>query len=281
MTKRIIPAERIAESVRELVRRASFTLPPGAGSKISEMAEQEVSEAGRAVLRVLAENSEIAARERLPLCQDCGIVVVFMDIGENVSIEGSPVAAVNRGVEEAYRNDYLRKSVVSDPLRRVNTGTNTPAIIHAEIVEGDRVGLTVYLKGGGSENRSALRMFRPTDAPDAIIDFIEETVVDAGPDPCPPLFLGVGIGGTADTAMLNAKRAVLRGVGTRHRDPFYADLEGRIERRLNGTGVGPLGFGGHYTAAGVFIIAAPTHIASLPVGLNLNCHSLRYAGAEL
>lgn len=281
MKKKIISSGRLSETVVELVRRASFTLPDGAGALMKEMSEREVSEAGRAALAVLGENSVIAEREHLPLCQDCGVAIVFLDIGEKIAIDGNPVDAVNRGVEEAYRAHFLRKSLVDDPFRRRNTGTNTPAMIHAEFVPGERLGITVYLKGGGSENRSALRMFRPTDTPDAVIDYIAETVVAAGPDPCPPLFLGVGIGGTADTAMVNAKRAVLRGVGTRHPDPFYADLEVRIKSRLNETGVGPLGFGGSATAAEVYIVAAPTHIATLPVALNLNCHSLRYAGIEL
>ncbi|MBN2077722.1 MAG: fumarate hydratase [Spirochaetes bacterium] len=281
MKKKIISSGRLSETVVELVRRASFTLPGGVGALLGEMAEREVSEAGRAALAVLGENSAIAEREHLPLCQDCGVAIVFLDIGEKIAIEGNPVDAVNRGVEEAYRTHFLRKSLVDDPFRRRNTGTNTPAMIHAEFVPGERLGITVYLKGGGSENRSALRMFRPTDTPDAVIDYIAETVIAAGPDPCPPLFLGVGIGGTADTAMVNAKRAVLRGVGTRHPDPFYADLEVRIKSRLNDTGVGPLGFGGSTTAAEVYILAAPTHIATLPVALNLNCHSLRYAAAEL
>ncbi len=281
MARKVISSERVSETVAELVRRASFTLPDGVDELIGEMLKREVSGAGRAALSVLAENSAIAERERLPLCQDCGVAVVFMEIGDGVTIEGSPVDAVNRGVEEAYRAHNLRKSLVDDPFRRHNTGTNTPAMIHAEFVPGDRLGITVYLKGGGSENRSALRMFRPTDPPEDVIEYIAETVIAAGPDPCPPLFLGVGIGGTADVAMVNAKKAVLRGVGTRHPDPFYADLEMRIHARLNNTGVGPLGFGGSGTVAEVYIAAAPTHIATLPVALNLNCHSLRYAGAEL
>ena len=196
------------------------------------------------------------------------MVIVFIEMGQAVLVEGSLTAAVNSGVEEAYRKFSLRKSIVADPLKRNNTGTNAPAFMHVDLVERDRFAITVYLKGGGSENMSALKMFRPTDPAEAVIDFIEETVVQAGPNPCPPLFLGVGIGGTADTAMLNAKMAVLREAGTRHTDPFYADLEQRIEERLNVTGVGPLGFGGRSTVGWVYIRESPTHIAMLPVALN-------------
>lgn len=281
MKTRILPAHLITNAVVDLIYKTSFNLPYAVGRRLGEMADNEDSDLAKTTLRVLVENAALSAEEGIPLCQDCGIVIVFLDIGQAVLVEGSISDAVNSGVEEAYRRFYLRKSVVADPLKRANTGTNAPAVIHTELTEGDRVSLTVYLKGGGSENMSSLRMFRPTDSQEMIIKYIEETVVKAGPNPCPPLFLGVGIGGTADTAMLNAKKAVLRGAGTRHPDPEYADLEARIEERLNGTGVGPLGFGGRHTVGGVFIREAPTHIAMLPVALNLNCHSLRYGTVEL
>lgn len=265
----------------DLIYRASFNLPGRVKESFEEMMEREESDLAKTTLHVLIENSSIAAARGLPLCQDCGIAIVFLEIGQNAAVDGSISDAVNRGVEEAFRTYHLRASVVADPLKRNNTGTNAPAVIHTEMTEGDRVSVTMYLKGGGSENMSGLKMFRPTDSTETIIKFIEESVVAAGPNPCPPLFLGVGIGGTADTAMLNAKKAVLRGPGTRHRDPAYADLESRIEERLNRTGIGPLGFGGRSTVAGVFIREAPTHIAMLPVALNMNCHSLRYGAAEL
>jgi fumarate hydratase subunit alpha len=265
----------------DLIHKASFNLPLPVEKCFEEMMEHEESDMAKTALQVLRENSSIAAENNLPLCQDCGIVIVFLEIGQGVTIDGSISGAVNQGVEEAYRTFNLRKSVVADPLKRKNTGTNAPAVIHTELTDGDRLTITVYLKGGGSENMSVLKMFRPTDSVEMIIDYIEKAVVNAGPNPCPPLFLGVGIGGTADTAMLNAKKAVLRGPGTRHHDPAYADLEARIEERLNGTGIGPLGFGGRSTVAGVYIREAPTHIAMLPVALNMNCHSLRYGVAEL
>lgn len=281
MKTRIIQSFQISNAVVDLVYKASFNLPYGIGRRIEEMIAMEESELARTALEVLRENGEIASVEGLPLCQDCGMVIVFIEIGQAVQVEGSITDAVNSGVEEAYRRFSLRKSIVADPLERNNTGTNAPAVIHTDLVEGDRFAITVYLKGGGSENMSVIKMFRPTDSVDAIIDFIVEAVTAAGPNPCPPLFLGVGIGGSADTAMVNAKKAVLREAGTRHPDPLYADLEARIEERLNATGVGPLGFGGRFTAAAVCVREAPTHIAMLPVALNMNCHSLRYGTAEL
>jgi fumarate hydratase subunit alpha len=281
MKTRIVPAYRISNAVVDLIYKASFSLPYPVGKRLEEMMENEDSDLGKTTLRVLIENSSLAEEEGLPLCQDCGIVIVFLEIGQEVLVEGGITEAVNNGVAEAYKKFNLRKSVVADPLKRDNTGDNAPAVIHTELVEGDRFTLTVYLKGGGSENMSAIKMFRPTDSREMIINYIEDVVVKAGPNPCPPLFLGIGIGGTADSAMLNAKKAVLRGPGTRHPDPVYADMEERIEERLNATGVGPLGFGGRHTAGGVFILAAPTHIAMLPVALNLNCHSLRYGKIEL
>ncbi len=281
MKTRILQAHQISKAVVDLIYKANFNLPRPVEKRIEEMMECEESDMAKTALQVLKENSSIAAAKGLPLCQDCGIVIVFLEIGQGITVDGSISGAVNQGVEEAYRTFNLRKSVVADPLKRNNTGTNAPAIIHTDLPDGDRLPITVSLKGGGSENMSALKMFRPTDSVDTIIDYIEESVVHAGPNPCPPLFLGVGIGGTADTAMLNAKKAVLRGPGSRHHDPAYADLEARIEERLNGTGIGPLGFGGRSTVAGVYIREAPTHIAMLPVALNMNCHSLRYGVAGL
>ncbi|HSV96175.1 MAG TPA: fumarate hydratase [Spirochaetota bacterium] len=280
--RRPVSVELIGRTVADLVDRASFEMPAGVEDLYAAMRDRENSGTARYALGVLVDNAAIARADRLPLCQDCGVTIVFFDIGQDVSLEGDYLPdAVNRGVRDAYERLYLRKSVVGDPLVRKNTETNTPCFLHTEIVPGDRVGITVYLKGGGSENMSFLKMFRPTASVEEIIDHIASCVIEAGPNPCPPLFLGVGIGGTADVALVNAKRAVLRGVGSRHADPAYADIERRILERLNATGVGPLGFGGASTAAAVYIKEAPTHIATLPVALNLNCHSLRYAEAVL
>ena len=279
---RTIPTDKITSAVIELARRANFELSVEVVARFTALRDDEDDAAARSTLDIILENAEIAPRDALPLCQDCGSAIVFVEMGQDVRLEGKLLDdAVNEGIGAAYEKYFLRKSIVGDPLRRRNTGTNTPAFIHAELVPGDRVRVTVYLKGGGSENMSSLKMFNPTASEDDIITHIVETVKAAGPNPCPPLSLGVGIGGTADIAMLNSKKAVLRGVGTNHNDPYYAELEARILDRLNATGVGPLGFGGRSTAAAVYIKEAPTHIATLPVALNLNCHSLRYGTAEL
>ncbi len=276
---RVIDTKKITSSIITLIERASFEAPDEVLERFTSLRDAEEDETARATMEIILENAKIARRERLPLCQDCGSVVVFAEMGQDLRLEGAPfVEAVNEGIRKAYEMFYLRKSIVADPLRRENTGTNAPGFIHVDIIPGDVLTLTVMLKGGGSENMSSLKMFNPTASIDEIIDYIAAAVVDAGPNPCPPIFLSVGLGGTADAAMLNAKKAVLRGIGTRHPDPFYADLEDRIMERLNGSGVsgpGPLGFGGKATAAGVFVLTAPTHIASLPVALNMQCHSFR------
>ncbi|MFW5861883.1 MAG: fumarate hydratase [Spirochaetota bacterium] len=279
---RIINTTLIRDAIVQLIHGASFQLHPETRKTFIQMRDTEDSEIARQTLDTLILNDDIAAATQLPLCQDCGSVVVFLEIGQQVIIEGEPLNdAIHGAVALAYEKYYLRKSIVADPLQRVNTNTNTPSFIHVDMVPGDRLGITVYLKGGGSENMSALNMFRPTASEDEIIEYIVQTVQDAGPNPCPPLFLGVGIGGTADAAMVNAKKAVLREPGTSHPVDYYRKLEEKILRGINDTGVGPLGFGGRNTAAAVFIKEAPTHIATLPVALNLNCHSLRYRGTIL
>jgi len=246
------------------------------------MRDEEGSPLARETLDILIQNDDIATNEQVPLCQDCGSVTVFIELGQQVCLEGDNLEeSIHAGVADAYEKYYLRKSIVGDPLQRVNTGTNTPAFVHTDIVPGNSLKITVYLKGGGSENMSSLKMFRPTSTENEIIDYIAQTVLDAGPNPCPPLFIGVGIGGTSDTAMVNSKKAVLREPGTPHPLEYYADLENKILDAVNNTGVGPLGFGGNITAVAVFIREAPAHIATLPVAVNLNCHSLRYRSAVL
>jgi fumarate hydratase subunit alpha len=280
--KRIISTEKIQNSLIDLLYDANFILEPGIIELFREMKTRETSPIGREAIEVLIQNSVIAREDEIPLCQDCGTVIIFLEIGQQVEIrEDNLGTVINAGVEEAYRKFYLRKSIVRDPLKRINTGTNSPCVIHTEIVEGDSFRMTVYLKGGGSENMTSLKMFRPTETISTIIDHIMKTVVDAGPNPCPPLFLGIGIGGTSDLALLNSKKAVLHGIGRKHPDPFYRDLESEIMVRINSSNVGPLGFGGMNTVAGVYIKEAPAHIASLPVALNLNCHSLRFRSREL
>lgn len=280
--KRTIHTDTIKSEIVKLIRSASFIAQHEIKSAFSRMKTEETNPLATETLKILIENTEIAEKEEIPLCQDCGSTIVFLEIGQELTLEGEYIYnAVNDAVAEAYKKFHLRKSIVSDPLRRINTGTNTPAFIHTDIVPGDKLRIDILLKGGGSENMSMLRMFRPTDSVELIIDFIEESVIKAGPNPCPPIFLGIGIGGTADAAMLNSKKALLRPVGEKHNDPFYAELEQKILRRINCTGVGPMGFGGKATAAGIYILTAPTHIASLPVALNLNCHSFRKGGVTL
>jgi fumarate hydratase subunit alpha len=280
--KRSIHTDDIRRTVIDLIGKVSFAMPGGVVDLYQTMSGRETSPLARETLDIICRNAAIAGAERLPLCQDCGMVIIFIEMGQDVAIEGDDInAVINGAVKEAYASLYLRKSIVGDPLSRKNTGTNTPAFIHTDIVPGSSFTLTVYLKGGGSENMTALKMFRPTTPVEEIIAYIAGHVAASGPNPCPPLFLGIGLGGTADTALLNSKKAVLRGPGSVHPDPWYAGLEARILEAVNETGVGPLGFGGASTAAGVFIREAPTHIATLPVALNLNCHSLRYCEASL
>lgn len=277
MSRKEIHGEEIAAAVKELVKQANFELSLDVEERFDALVQAEENPAGISTLEVLRENAMLARIEGLPLCQDCGVVIIFIELGQEVSITGGVLdEIINDAVAGSYKEFYLRKSIVSDPLKRINTGTNTPAFIHTDIVAGSGMKITLYLKGGGSENMTSLKMFRPTDSVDAIIEYIGDTVREAGPNPCPPLFLGVGIGGTADTALVNAKKAVLRGINTLHPDPYYGELEIRIREKCNSTGVGPLGFGGTSTVAGVYIMEAPTHIATLPVALNLNCHSMRY-----
>lgn len=279
---RTIHTDLIKDKLVDLIRETSFIAPAYLDDCFKRMRESETSDLARETMNILIENTRIAADEQIPLCQDTGVAVIFIELGQSVRIEGDYINnAIDSAVADAYTKFHLRKSIVSDPLERKNTGTNTPSFIHVDIVPGDSFRIDLMLKGGGSENMSSLRMFRPTDSADMIIDYIEETVVKAGPNPCPPVFLGVGIGGTADTAMTNSKKALLRPAGTWHVNPFYGDLEKRIYERLNSTGVGPMGFGGVSTVGAVCIKEAPAHIASLPVALNLNCHSLRIAGCEL
>lgn len=274
--KKIIHTDEIKKAIESIIFDANFIVPPEIKQFFTAMKAGETLPLASETLDILIENIEIAAKDKIPLCQDCGSVIVFLKIGQELEISGDFLYdAINSSVAESYEKFYLRKSIVADPLRRKNTGTNTPAFIHTDIVPGNGLCIDVMLKGGGSENMSTLKMFRPTDSLEKIIEFVEDTVIISGPNPCPPLFLGIGIGGTADSAMLNSKKALLRNHGEFNPDPFYRDLELTILERVNSTGVGPMGFGGKSCAAGVYIKEAPTHIASLPVALNLNCHSFR------
>jgi len=245
---------------------------------LEQARRDEVSAVGNRVLSTLLENASIARSERIPLCQDCGATVVFLEVGQDVHISGGDIdEAVNEGVRRAYIEGYLRKSMVVKPFSaRNNTGDNTPAIIHTAIVPGERLKITVLPKGGGSENMTRLEMLLPAAGRRGIIDFVVQTVDEASSKPCPPLIVGVGIGGTADKAMLLAKHALIRPVGEANPDPETARLEEEILQSINKLGIGPMGYGGKITALAVHIETFPTHITSLPVAVNLQCHSARH-----
>jgi fumarate hydratase subunit alpha len=244
--------------------------------------EAESNATARAALEDLNDNFKYAAESGLPICQDTGMAVVFAEIGQDVHITGGGFEdAVNEGIRLAYTTGGLRCSVVADPLRRVNTDDNTPAVIHTRLVPGDTLNLTVAPKGFGSENMSALRMFNPTDSTEIIEDFIVDAVIHAGSKPCPPIILGIGIGGTFEGVAMAAKRALLRPIDTRNIDAFYAEMELRLLQKVNATGIGAQGFGGRTTALAVNVNALPTHIAGLPVAVNMCCHVLRHASVVL
>ena len=235
----------------------------------------------KAALDTICQNLDVAKETGLPICQDTGMAVVFADIGQEVFIEGNFEQAVHDGVAKGYTEGFLRKSVVADPIRRGNTGDNTPAVIHTRLVPGDRVRLTVAPKGFGSENMSRIAMLKPAQGKEGVMDFIVETVRLAGPNPCPPIVVGVGIGGTFELCAMLAKRALLRGVDTHHPDPYYAEMEQTLLTRINALGIGAQGFGGKTTALGLQIETYPTHIAGMPVAVNISCHVTRHKEAVL
>ena len=275
---RILSCNEITKAVAELCIRANTILPNDIRSLIDGAEKSEKSPAGRDVLRDLRENYLLAERENLPICQDTGMAVVFAELGQDLHLtDGNFEDAINEGVRQGYEKGFLRKSVVKDPLRRENTLDNTPAIIHTRIVSGERLKLILAPKGFGSENMSAVKMFLPSCSADEILDFIVDTVDRAGSSPCPPVILGVGLGGTLDYAALIAKKALTRSADKRNEDPFYAELEEKALRRINALGLGPQGFGGTNTALAVNIEAFPTHIAGLPCVVNVGCHVTRHA----
>jgi fumarate hydratase subunit alpha len=244
--------------------------------------ERERSPAGRDILSQLLENARLARTDEVPMCQDTGLAVVFLEVGQDLHIDGSLEEAVQEGIRKGYSDGYLRKSVVSPPIApRKNTGDNTPAIIHTRIVPGNQLKITVAPKGGGSENMSALKMLKPAEGWEGARKFVLETVEKAGPNPCPPLVVGVGLGGNFELSALLAKKALLREVGERNPDPDIASLEEQLTEDINRLGIGPAGFGGDITALGVHIETHPCHIASLPVAVNINCHAHRHREAVL
>lgn len=273
---REIAADRITEAVRRLCIEANCHLPQDVRDCIAHCHREEDWAQARDILERIMENYTVADREACPICQDTGVACVFLKIGQDVHILGDLTDAVNEGVRRGYRDGYLRKSVVRDPLSRENTGDNTPAMLYTELVPGDKVEITVAPKGFGSENMSAIAMLRPSDGVEGVVDFVVKTVENAGPNPCPPIVVGVGIGGTFDKAAYLAKKALLRPLDSSNGDPFYRDLEQRLLEKINALGIGPQGFGGKTTALKVNIEQYPTHIAGLPVAVNINCHVTRH-----
>lgn len=273
---RIIDASEVTATVKQLFIRANYVLPDDVLKKISEYKEKEDSATAKNILGILEENAQVACRDDIPICQDTGMAVVFAEVGQEVSITGGLFRdAVNEGVRLAYKEGYLRKSVVNDPIERVNTGDNTPAILYTELVAGDKIKLTALPKGFGSENMSRQRMFTPSATEKDIIDFVVETVRLAGGNPCPPIVIGIGIGGTFDYSCVLAKKALARPVGSDN--GRHNKLAEKILEAVNNTGIGVQGLGGKTTALGVNIESYPTHIASLPVAVNISCHVTRHA----
>lgn len=274
---REIAVEQLTEVIRRLCIDACQFLPKDVKNAIEQCRAREEWGIAQGVLDNIIENYRLAEEQQIPICQDTGMACVFLEIGQEVHLTGGNLQdAVHEGVRRGYADGYLRKSVVGDPVRRGNTGDNTPAMIYTEIVPGDQIKITVAPKGFGSENMSAIRMFKPSAGIEGIKDFILETVEAAGPNPCPPVVVGVGIGGTFDKAALLAKKALLRDLGTHHPDPYYADLEREMLEKINALGIGPQGFGGRTTAIGLNIETMPTHIAGMPCAININCHVTRH-----
>jgi fumarate hydratase subunit alpha len=279
---RFIDAATITATVAELCQKANYELGEDVLRAFNEALDQEISLTGKDVLQQLLENARIAREEQVPMCQDTGFAVVFLEIGQEVMITGGDLyEAVNEGVRRGYRDGYLRKSIVDHPLRRKNTGDNTPAVIHTRIVPGDKLRIVVAPKGGGSENMSGLRMLKPAEGVEGVKNFVIEQVRAAGPNPCPPVVVGVGIGGTFEKAALLAKEALLRPLGQSHPDAEVAALEKELLEAINNLGIGPQGLGGRITALAVHVEVYPCHIASLPVAVNINCHASRHKEAVL
>ena len=280
---RTIPFEEVVDRVAACCFEAACRLPLDVMDKIRAAAQRESSELGRSFLDQYLENARIAAETPMPLCQDTGFAVYFVEMGEMVRIEGGTIyEAISAGTARGYKEGFLRKSIVREPIfNRVNTGDNTPAIIHLNLVPGDKLSVILAPKGGGSENMSQLKMLKPSEGRQGVVDFVVNTVVGASGNPCPPTVVGVGVGGTFEKAAFLAKKALIRPIGQPNLEPEYAELEQEILEKINASGVGPQGLGGDTTALAVHIDYYPCHIASLPVAVNLNCHAARHAGFEL
>lgn len=278
---RSIDSKVIEDTVARLCIEANLRLPPDVINAIESAEKAEPWDGAKRILSLLGDNVRIASEKTLPVCQDTGMACVFVELGQDVHIDGDFEEAVNNGVRRGYGEGYLRKSVVCDPLRRVNTGDNTPALLTVKLTRGDKMRITVMPKGFGSENMSALKMLKPADGVEGVKNFVLETVEKAGANPCPPIIVGVGIGGSFDKAAYLAKHALLRPIDEPNPDEYYAALESELLDKINALGIGPQGFGGKTTALAVLIEAMPTHVAGLPVAVNISCHATRRASASL
>ena len=267
----------ITEAVEKLCMDSNYIIDKKILSKLEEAAKKEESELGREILRQIVENDKIASQEKVPMCQDTGMAVIFLEFGTEVKVDSDIYGAIQEGVRRGYKNGFLRKSIVKHPLERVNTNDNTPAVIHTKLIQGsDRIKITVAPKGGGSENMSTVKMLKPSDGIEGVKKIVLETVSEAGGNPCPPVIVGVGIGGSFEKAALLAKEALLRDVEDESPVAVDAELEKELLRLINNTGIGPMGLGGRTTALAVKVNSHPCHIASLPVAINMNCHASRH-----
>lgn len=274
---RTIRVEDITQAVGDACIRANCSLPDDVACALRAARKTEHWPVAQATLDVILENLDIGTKDQVPLCQDTGAACVFVELGQDVHIEGGLlVDAINAGVRKGYEEGFLRKSMVADPLRRVNTRTNEPALVHTDVVAGNQLKITIAPKGAGSENMSKIKMLKPADGRAGVIDFVLEAVRAAGPNPCPPIVVGVGIGGNFDHCAKLAKKALTRTLGQANPDPYYADMEAELLEAINGFGTGPAGFGGATTALAVHVEQLPTHIACLPVAVNINCHVARH-----
>ncbi len=284
---KVISLAKVRDTIKNLVQKANFELQDDVLDVIKDMEKKEESPAGKEVFKQILNNVKIARDEKLGLCQDTGLAVFFVELGEDVELQkdgglGSLSEAITEGTRAGYEEGYLRKSVVEDPIRRKNTGDNTPAYIHWELVPGDTFKVTFIAKGGGAENMSAVRMFAPAAGIEGVENFVIETADKGGSNPCPPIIVGVGVGGNFEYSALLAKKALLRRpLGSHNSDPFYADMERRLLERINDLGIGPQGMGGRITALAVHVEAFPCHIASMPAAVNIQCHSHRVMNFEM
>lgn len=270
---RVIKAENVIETIKKMCIKINFNLGNDIKDALLNAEKNEKSPIGKNILKNILKNADIAKNKKVPMCQDTGMVVVFVEIGNDLFIKGDLKKAINEGVRQGYKEGYLRKSVVKNPIERKNTSDNTPAIIHFDFVKGDKLKINLAAKGFGSENMSRLKMLKPSDGIDGIKEFVVDTVKKAGPNPCPPIVVGVGIGGTVEKAALIAKKALLRPID---KDSKYKDLEDELLEKINKLGIGPQGLGGKFSALGVNVNMYPTHIAGLPVVVNINCHASRH-----